>query len=96
MLHYKFTPITMLNIPNLVIKIYDNIFISVALKPNSGVDRLVVEVSTHITDRQTDRPTLPLPLPLLLTSDQLVAQADTYITNNTTGGLRSSEQLHSV
>jgi len=73
----------MLNIPNLVIKIYDNIFISVALKPNSGVDRLIVEVSTHITDRQA--------LPLLLKSDQ----AATY-TTNTTGELHSSEQLRSV
>ena len=45
----------MWNILNLVIKIYNNIFISVALKPNSGVDRLIVEVSTHITDKQTDK-----------------------------------------
>jgi len=66
----------MWNILNLVIKIYNNIFISVALKPNSGVDRLIVEVSTHITDKQTDRQALPLRL--LLTSDQLVAEAATH------------------
>ena len=43
-----------------------------ALKPNSGLDRLIVEGSTHIAHRHA------LPVRLLLTSDQLVAEAATY------------------
>ena len=58
-----------------------SMFISVELQPNSGLDRLIVEDHTQLdTCTHTHTHTHPVGLPW--TNNQLVAEADTYTTQN--------------
>ena len=55
-----------------------NVLISMGKLLNSGLGRLIVQISSSLTIRRTHTHTVEL----LSTSDQLVAEADTYTSHN--------------